>query len=814
VPNKATILGNPNVKPRALQVIVENIPAELKILRQWVTWRFVWNEKKWTKPPINAKSDRLATVDNPDTWASFDEAIAAYLAGSSDGIGLVLSGIGITGVDLDDCRDIANEAIAEWARPIIASMDSYGEVSPTGTGVKLLMRGKLPPGRRRKGDIEMYDAGRYFTVTGHLLPGCPKLVNERQAQLETLHAKIFLPQVRNLIVFGPNGTANIDDTSLITMAMNARNGDKFRRLWTGDTSDHGGDDSAADLALCGILAFWCGPDPARIDRFFRQSALIREKWDQRRGEQTYGARTIAKALEGKTDFYSGANPRVHEINGEAGRSSGGENGVQQGDSSDPPPQSPGEMGADSPTAYGGFRNFFLEQVDRGTIVQVGFPIRALHDALLRLSRGWPKSANGMLFTESLDHSPGWMKSSTEMFAWIGGLLVTSDRNKLQWTKGKDKVSEAQFHAFVLQNAERFDALEQIPHLPPMPRHYYMHPPLTGGDGSAFRELLRRFNPSTLVDYDLISAAFMTPFAGIEPGQRPAFLIQAEDDDKHGGRGSGKTTLAKLIGLLCSGHIELRSTDEWDKIVTRLLSPAALTRRVAVLDNVKTLRFSWAELEGGITAPVISGRQLYVGEGRRPNTLTYIITLNGANLSKDMAQRCVPIMVKRPAYHAEWEEKTINLIETRRWEIIADIINILKGPGASLNRFSRWSMWERAVLSRVCDPSECQRVIEERQAAIDDDQSEADNVREGFIEELRKRGHCHETQVIWMPSKEAAAIVNRVENEERLPFNRAMTHLYMLGIPEIRRSNRGARGCLWTGSKADPQAVAMKLNDGW
>jgi hypothetical protein len=243
-----------------------------------------------------------------------------------------------------------------------------------------------------------------------------------------------------------------------------------------------------------------------------------------------------------------------------------------------------------------------------------------------------------------------------------------------------------------------------------------------------------------------------------------------------------------------------------------LAPVALTTRVAVLDNVKTLRFSWAELEGGITAKVISGRQLYVGEGQRPNTLTYFITLNGASLSKDMAQRCVPVMVKRPDYQATWEEQTIRLIETRRWEIIGDIINLLKGPGADLNRFSRWSMWERAVLSRVGDPAECQRVIEERQAAIDDDQSQADSVREGFREELHRRGHCPDTQIVWMPSKEAAAIVNRVENEERRPFNRAMTHLYMLGIPEIRRSNRGGRGCVWTGLRADPQAASITLND--
>jgi hypothetical protein len=474
-------------------------------------------------------------------------------------------------------------------------------------------------------------------------------------------------------------------------------------------------------------------------------------------------------------------------------------------------------GTDSPTSEGGFRNYFEKVVERGEkccTVKIGFPVQTLHNALGQLTGGWPKSASGMLFAAGADFVPVWMKAPTETFAWISGLLPTDTANKLQWAQGEDKISEARFHAYLVQQAERFEAVEQFPHYPPMPKHFYLHPPLKGGDGSAFRELLQRFAPSTPVDYDLIQSAFMTPFTGIEPGQRPAFLIQAEDDDKRGGRGTGKTTLAELIGRLCGGHVAMRATDDWDRLVTRLLSPAALTKRVALLDNVKTLRFSWAELEAGITAAVISGKQLYVGEGRRPNTLTYFITLNGANLSKDMAQRCVPIVLKRPKYDAVWEEDIIRQIEARRWAIIGDIISLLETTSAPLRHFSRWSTWEKAVLSRVADPSECQKVIEERQAAIDEDQTEADTVREGIREELRHRGHNPEAEVIWFPSGEMARILNRIENEDHRPFPRAMAHLYMLGIPEIRKSNRGeARGCTWTGLQAEPTRSASRVHLG-
>src|SRR5437016_12783758 len=93
----------------------------------------------------------------------------------------------------------------------------------------------------------------------------------------------------------------------------------------------------------------------------------------------------------------------------------------------------------------------------------------------------------------------------------------------------------------------------------------------------------------------------------------------------GGRGVGKSTTAQALAGVAGGHFDVRPNEDIDKIMTRLLSPLALETRVAMLDNVKTLRFSWADLEALITTDVISGRQLYDGEGRRPNTLTWVVT---------------------------------------------------------------------------------------------------------------------------------------------------------------------------------------------
>lgn len=105
------------------------------------------------------------------------------------------------------------------------------------------------------------------------------------------------------------GTA-LDDAEIVRRAAAAANGEKFARLWSGDTAEYAGDGneghSEADLALCSLLAFWCGPDEARIDGLFRRSGLMRPKWDERRyGDgRTYGQGTIGHALSGRSEFWS------------------------------------------------------------------------------------------------------------------------------------------------------------------------------------------------------------------------------------------------------------------------------------------------------------------------------------------------------------------------------------------------------------------------------------------------------------------------------------------------------------------------------
>ena len=250
-----------------------------------------------------------AATNDPTTWASYEDATAAAHNGDAfNGVGFVFSeDDDFAGVDLDDSIDPATGQPKPWAERIIKRLNTYTEISPSGTGVKLFLRGRKPGTLCKRspyedGAVEVYDVTHYFTVTMRHLAGTPETIEDRTDELAALYHEVFLPDTRKPRKAKPNGGgAKGNDAALLTRARESRNGAKFSNLYdNGDTSAYGGDDSAADLALCDLLAFWTGPDPDRIDRLFRTSRLMRDKWDSRRPGGTYGSMTIDKALEGRT----------------------------------------------------------------------------------------------------------------------------------------------------------------------------------------------------------------------------------------------------------------------------------------------------------------------------------------------------------------------------------------------------------------------------------------------------------------------------------------------------------------------------------
>ena len=298
--------------------------ARMKELGQWVCWRHEVRAGKPTKVPYSPSSGARARSDDRSTWGTFDEAKEASEKGY-DGVGFVFTAQDpFCGVDLDRCLNPETGEIEPWAAEIVDELDSYTEVSPSGIGLHVIVRAKLPEGGRRKGGIEMYDRGRFFTVTKRHLPVASRQVEHRQDQIDALHARLFrnapleiAPSSVPSVASGANG---LDDEEILRRARSAANGERFATLWAGDRSGYASD-SEADLALCSMLAFWTGPDEGRIDSLFSRSGLVREKWDR----EDYRKRTISRALDGSREFYSpetqdGTNPhregQVRE--GEAG----------------------------------------------------------------------------------------------------------------------------------------------------------------------------------------------------------------------------------------------------------------------------------------------------------------------------------------------------------------------------------------------------------------------------------------------------------------------------------------------------------------
>jgi hypothetical protein len=305
-----------NRRPVVQKPYFENIPQELREMRQWVLWRYEWKdsgEGSWSKVPRQVNGDHAAS-DNPATWSTFAEAQMAWKTAQAkyDGIGFVFTKeCGVIGVDVDNCVISENEdglQLNLHALHARSLCDSYAEVSPSGTGIHIIGFGQLPRGfKDSKTGIEGYASGRYFTFTGQPLndtiplrditTGATQLHNEFRER-QAAGAKVEVGERQQ-----PTRTG-LSVFDRLEKAFKAKNGDQVRALFNGQLLHHESQ-SEADLALCAYLGFYSDGDPGTLDAMFRQSQAYssRKKWDERHGEQTYGQMTIDKALSTMTEFY-------------------------------------------------------------------------------------------------------------------------------------------------------------------------------------------------------------------------------------------------------------------------------------------------------------------------------------------------------------------------------------------------------------------------------------------------------------------------------------------------------------------------------
>ncbi len=306
----------------------DHIPQDLRDTARWCCWRYEQRDGQETKIPYNPRTGAKARPNNRNTFSSFRAAVDALQRRPDkyDGIGLGLFG-DLAGIDIDHCVSEETGELKPLAQEIIEKMGSYTEWSPSGEGIHIYCRAPgLRPDKERyytkRRDLEIYVAGstnRYLTVTGDAIN--QESLNERSAELAEVLERYMLKKDKptvaqsNVVTRSSNSTSDdplaaaMDDAELIDRMLRAKNGEKIRRLWEGDASDYlkdngDPDNSGADQALCNRLAFWTRKHPEQMDRLFRQSGLMRDKWDERRGAATYGAITVQKAISECTTVWT------------------------------------------------------------------------------------------------------------------------------------------------------------------------------------------------------------------------------------------------------------------------------------------------------------------------------------------------------------------------------------------------------------------------------------------------------------------------------------------------------------------------------
>jgi primase-polymerase (primpol)-like protein len=166
----------------------------LKSRKQWVAWKYVKRNgsSKPTKPPVDPHTGRVASVDDPATWGTYEQALACTRRLNLAGIGYVLTDDDdLTGFDLDNVRNPVTGAIEAWAAKITGFAESYTEISPSGTGLRIFAEGKVDhPTKVEAASVEIYGTGRYLTLTGQHVPNTPLEIRPAPETLAALYERV------------------------------------------------------------------------------------------------------------------------------------------------------------------------------------------------------------------------------------------------------------------------------------------------------------------------------------------------------------------------------------------------------------------------------------------------------------------------------------------------------------------------------------------------------------------------------------------------------------------------------------------------
>jgi len=256
------------------------IPEEL---RRGVRWALSVGKEPYQP------NGKHASVSNPKTWLTFEEAAGAVERGC-DGIGRMMHGDdGYVLIDLDHV--IVNGELTPEAQADVAKLDSFTEISSGGDGLHVWVRATLPEAGRKRAGREMYMAKRFVVMTGRHLEGTPTTIEDRQTETLELFNRWF-PRKATPKGSLPQTDVELTDGDLLYGVFGASNGGRMLAVWNGDTSGYDST-SEADLALCGALAYW-GGSAEQIERLWLSSPLGEREKTQTRAD--YRQATIERAL--------------------------------------------------------------------------------------------------------------------------------------------------------------------------------------------------------------------------------------------------------------------------------------------------------------------------------------------------------------------------------------------------------------------------------------------------------------------------------------------------------------------------------------
>ena len=288
-----------------------NIPDVLKQSASFCVWKMEKRSGRPTKVPYNPRTGAMARTNDPSTFTDFNTAMKSYAIGGWDGIGYRVSE-GIGAIDIDHCirEDGSLNDVAASILGIFST--AYFERSPSGTGLRGFF--KLSPDfaydktvyyiNNRKHGLEVYLPGttnRFVTVTGDMFR--PGTVERDDEALRSL-LDTFMKRSTRVSAKTIEASSYLDDDGVIAHALASESGDKFKALYEGNWEEGYDSQSDADMAFVSMLCFWCGNVEEQIDRIFRTSGLMRDKWDRKTGDATYGQITIRNAVATNSAVYT------------------------------------------------------------------------------------------------------------------------------------------------------------------------------------------------------------------------------------------------------------------------------------------------------------------------------------------------------------------------------------------------------------------------------------------------------------------------------------------------------------------------------